>query len=542
MATVRALFLALLVLALPAAACAGSALSGAVRTTAEGPMEGVLVSAHAAGSVITITVATDAQGHYEFPAERLAPGDYSLTIRALGYRLSRACIAHVATDGETHQDLDLEPISDITGQMTNAEWFASMPGTLEDKRPLIECMSCHTLERIVKSTYTADQWIDIFKRMANYANNTTQAQVQRRVVEREVREDRMRKVGAYLASVNRSRSPSWPWSLKTLPRPNGAATHMLVTEYDLPRSTIAPHDVRTDADGMIWYSNFSEPFLGRLDPRTGAHREYAYPLLKPDQPTGSLDLEPDEDGNLWLALMFQGGLARFDRKSETFKLFPVPPELNNAATQQSMVMPWRSHRDGYVWTNDVARQSVMRVDLATGRYELIDPFKSLPRGGSHSPYGLAADDDNNLWFMDFGDENIVKIDARTLAATIFPTPTRASRPRRVMFDGQRLWFASFAANKLGMFDIKAETFKEWDAPTPHSYPYDAFLDKEGMLWSGNMASDRILRMNPQTGAAVEYLLPRPTNVRRIFVDNTTTPPTLWAGSNHGASIVRLELR
>jgi len=31
-----------------------------------------------------------------------------------------------------------------------------------------------------------------------------------------------------------------------------------------------------------------------------------------------------------------------------------------------------------------------------------------------------------------------------------------------------------------------------------------------------------------------------TNIRRVFVDNRTTPPTFWVGNNHGASIVRLE--
>ena len=36
------------------------------------------------------------------------------------------------------------------------------------------------------------------------------------------------------------------------------------------------------------------------------------------------------------------------------------------------------------------------------------------------------------------------------------------------------------------------------------------------------------------------MLPKDTNIRRVFVDNTTTPVTLWAGSNHGASIVKLE--
>ena len=38
----------------------------------------------------------------------------------------------------------------------------------------------------------------------------------------------------------------------------------------------------------------------------------------------------------------------------------------------------------------------------------------------------------------------------------------------------------------------------------------------------------------------EYLLPRFTNIRRVFVDNSTTPVTFWVGNNHGASIIKLE--
>jgi virginiamycin B lyase len=35
-------------------------------------------------------------------------------------------------------------------------------------------------------------------------------------------------------------------------------------------------------------------------------------------------------------------------------------------------------------------------------------------------------------------------------------------------------------------------------------------------------------------------LPRETNMRRVFVDNSTTPPTFWVGNNHRAAIVKLE--
>ena len=59
-------------------------------------------------------------------------------------------------------------------------------------------------------------------------------------------------------------------------------------------------------------------------------------------------------------------------------------------------------------------------------------------------------------------------------------------------------------------------------------------------WTGSMINDRVVRLDTKTGRFTEYLLPKTTNIRRVFVDNNTTPPTFWAGSNHGANIIKLE--
>ena len=497
-------------------------------------MEGVLVSARRAGSTITHTVVSGRDGRFAFPGGSLSAGRQELSIRAVGYELE----APAAADAGANVEVRLRRAKDLAAQLTNTEWLMSMPGTSEQKRPLIECMSCHTYERIARSRYSADELVGVLKRMATYANNSTTSKPQKRAVDRKFEEDALRKLADYLASVNLSKG-AWAYPLKTLPRPSGPATRVLITEYDLPRKTIAPHDVRTDAKGMVWYSNFSENILGRLDPATGANKDFPYPTAKPGAPTGALCLEADADGNLWLSGMFQTGLVRFDVKSETFRHFDLPKEMNSDAAQQSMVMPGRSRVDGKVWSNEVSKQSILRLDLASGRYEAFDVFRSLP--GPHAPYGLVADAANNLYFMDFGGESIGRLDAKTGQASIYPTPTKRSRPRRTMMDAQgRVWFAEFAANKVAMFDPKEETFREWDAPTPHTYPYDVYLDRNGELWSGSMSGDRVLRLDPKTGASVEYLLPRPTNIRRVFVDNSTTPVTFWAGSNHGAAIVRLQ--
>jgi hypothetical protein len=66
---------------------AQNALSGKVTSAEEGAMEGVLVSAKKEGATITITVVSDAQGQFSFPASRLDAGKYAISIRAIGYDL-----------------------------------------------------------------------------------------------------------------------------------------------------------------------------------------------------------------------------------------------------------------------------------------------------------------------------------------------------------------------------------------------------------------------------------------------------------------------
>jgi virginiamycin B lyase len=538
---------ALLVQAVPQAfAAAGAvALTGQVTSAKEGKMEGVLVSAKKAGSTITITVVSDKQGNYRFPASKLEPGQYAMRIRATGYDLDGNVTANVVAQKPTTVNLKLRPTQDLAAQMTNAEWLASMPGTQQQKNILLGCVSCHTLERIVRSKYDTEGFLATVQRMSTYANQSTPLNPQKRLTTRDtdvVGEDRARVQRAqaeFLSSINLSQSSTWSYALKPFPRPKGKATQVVITEYDLPRPTIEPHDVVVDGDGMAWYSNFGGQTLGRIDPRTGKHTEYPVPELKKGSPIGMLSLRNDREDNLWIGMMYQSAIAKFDRKSEKFETFMIPAELNKANTQVNMTSPMNIGVDGKVWTQNNGFAGVHRIDLKTGKWETWEPFKAAPVG--HNIYDVVADSQNNAFFTDIGKEHIGRIDAKTGEITMYETPTKNSGPRRAMMDAQdRLWFGEYRANAIGMFDTRSNEFKEWKLPGPWSQPYDVAVDKNGHAWTGSMINDRITRLDPKTGEFTEYLLPKSTNVRRVFVDSTTTPVTFWVGSNHGASIVKLE--
>src|SRR5580704_13378018 len=148
-------------------------LSGQV-TGQQGPMEGVLVTAKKNGSTVAYTVVSDAAGHYGFPAGKLESGEYTLRIRAVGFDLDGANkdgALKTEIDGSKANaaDLKLKKTRNLPAQLTNAGWMMSMPGTEDQKAQLLNCVGCHTVERIVRSTHDADEFTQVVYRMMNYA-------------------------------------------------------------------------------------------------------------------------------------------------------------------------------------------------------------------------------------------------------------------------------------------------------------------------------------------------------------------------------------
>ena len=218
-----------------------SALTGRVTSAKEGAMEGVVVSAKKVGSTITFSVPTDDKGHFSFPASKLQPGQYVLSIRAIGYDLEGPRSADVPAGQTANIEIKLAPTKNLPKQMSNAEWFASIPGTNEDKKALLNCVSCHNLDRIVRSQYDGEQFVEIFNRMIGYYPGSTPEHPQRLVgdARRSLGQGPgMRTVAEYLASINLSKE-TWSYPLETLPRLTGRSNRVIVTEYGLPRRLIA---------------------------------------------------------------------------------------------------------------------------------------------------------------------------------------------------------------------------------------------------------------------------------------------------------------
>ena len=522
-------------------------LNGQVSSTEEGNMEGVLVSAKKDGATVSVTVVTNEKGQYSFPAGRLTAGKYTITTRAAGYDLVGPKTAEVPASGAATADLKLAKARNVINKLSSGEWLNSIPGGDAQKNFMGGCVGCHTLQRVLTSSYNAEEFEQIFTRMSRYSPGSQPTHVQPllpgpRGERPAVTGAAAKAAAAYLASITLGNPSAPEYAFKMFPRPTGKSTHVVITEYDLPRKEAMPHDVIVDQDGQVWYSDFGSQFVGVMDQKTGAVKDIAIPVLKPEQPKGGLDIEFEPgQRNVWLSMMYQAGITKIDRKTHEVKAYGFPKDWQSPSTQASMVSPQHSDIDGKVWTNNQEDHSSYRLDVKTGQFENMGQNKD-PSGKQISAYGMPTDKINNLYQLEFGGQSIGYRDVKTDKVTIFRTPLANSKPRRGRVDAEnRLWFAEYGSNAIGMFDPATAKIREWQLPTKWSMPYDAVPTKDSTeVWTGSMLNDHVARVDVKTGQVTEYLLPRTTNIRRVFVEETGPRPVLWVGSNHGASIVKVE--
>ena len=292
-----------------------------------------------------------------------------------------------------------------------------------------------------------------------------------------------------MAELDQSkRGSGWDYPLKTLPRPTGRATQVIITEYDLPRADIQPHDVIVDADGIVWYSNFGEQISAARPEDRQAHGIPGAAAPKKGWPTGTLDLESDQDGNMWMGMMYQGAIASSTRK--TREVSDVVPAAGDAERRD----PGQHGRPADTRTSTArsgrrttASRGIHRVDLKTGKWETSSRSGRRRTAAAqhlrrHLRLARTTSGSSTI-----GGENIGKIDAKTDEgdAVSRRRPSARARAAAVMDDaGPPLVRRIRRRQASACSTPRPRNSRSGRMPTPCSAPYDVALDKNGDVWTG----------------------------------------------------------
>ncbi len=551
-------------------------LQGKVRSADGKPMEGVAVSARSQGKTFTTSVFTDRDGDYYFPA--LSDGQYQIWAQAVGFQMALAGQV-LASGKKIPQNFTLKPVQDFHMQLSGTEWANSLPGdTPEDRRmrDIVHnnCSGCHLTGYVLAKRFDSAGWGIILNTMLNHKMEPGAPNFKLITAYKE-------DLAGFLTKV---RGPAQsPLQFKPLPRLTGESAAVVVTEYDIPSGddpnfTLVPdgsnwaegiatmgeaevlHDALIAKDGNVYFSDNDTPerTIGRLDPKTGRVTGFKLPD-KDGFAVRTHGTWVDPKGNVWFTNGTEGTMVMFDPKTEQFKRFPRQMADGIGKVGGGLEVDSK----GMIWTS--ANIGAIRLNPQTGEYT---DYKSITKGGS--PYGVTVDAEDNAWVAQLGADRLMVINGKNgevgevaltpmmdgvsakdreigerSGAITNAAPLYQKGPRRLSADrnGDAVWVAEFWAGQLAKIDIHTRKVTEYKVPYRYSHPYAVVIDKNHMVWVCLMNSDRIAKFNPYTEQFTEYPLPSLcTNVRRLDVDNTTDPPTLWVPYTGINKIARVQFR
>ncbi|HKF25545.1 MAG TPA: hypothetical protein VKB24_06200 [Candidatus Acidoferrum sp.] len=279
------------------------------------------------------------------------------------------------------------------------------------------------------------------------------------------------------------------------PAPPVAALNVNIREWDVPTKGAHPHDPAVAPDGSLWFTEQMVSKLGRLDPATGAFREY--PLKgSNDGPHG---LVADSDGNIWYTGNFAAHIGKLDPRSGEITQYKMPdPKAEDPHTAV-----FDAH--GTLWFTVQVGNLVGRLDPKNGKIEL----REVPTKDAR-PYGIQINSKGIPFFCEFGTNKMASIDPQTLQIREYPLP-QGARPRRMAIAADdKVYFTDYQGGNLGRLDVATGAVKMWPSPAGSgSNPYGIVISPDGMVWysESGVKPNTLVRFNPRTEEFARATIP-----------------------------------
>jgi virginiamycin B lyase len=486
-----------------AATARGATVTGTVRGSNGEAFKGAFVEAQNIKNRITVNVLTDKDGRYHF--DRLSAGEYSLRIRAVGYRSDPRSPVRLTANGKASFDWSLQPAPVRWTDLSFYQGDHLMPAGRGKELIEEHCLECHAFQtKMAGVSRDEEGW----KSAVNFMREAMHYRLTA------FRDDDAPIVTAYLNGLF-GQDSKLPRDLRDMPEYNNLihapftdeAVKIVYVTYELPGPNRMPFSAAPDRDGNMWIPYFSlVDSIAKLNPKTGEVEEFRVPY---QGTAGIHSAVPAPDGTVWLAEQGSNRIGKWDPTTKQISEYqdaylPGKEGIGPGGSKHTV----RIDPQGNVWATG---SPLTKYDRETGKFVR---FPDVP-----SAYGIALAKDGTPWFAEFNPNGkIGKVDPESGKVTKYTVPTPKAWPRRIQVDKDGIvWFAEFeGGGKIARFDPKTETFKEYPLPGRSPSPYAFDIDQNGRMWYSNMHEDVIGCLDPKTGQVLEYPLPFSENTMREF--------------------------
>jgi PAS domain S-box-containing protein len=299
------------------------------------------------------------------------------------------------------------------------------------------------------------------------------------------------------------------------------------------RGEMAFHE---DSFGVLWIVHVTGGGLAAYDRKTNTLTQYSFHTahLSDALPTGMTAVLEDRDGNLWFGTMGDG-LLKFDRKGRRFIRYRNDP-ANPESLGEDNVYSLFQDREGNIWVG----LHMMAPNHFAPRPPLFEKFKHQP-GNADSfsgtmVNGIYEDRQGVLWIS--GINALNRVDRKTGKYTFYRIegPQVNWRPTAMIEDRSGFLWVGSDGHGLVRFDPRTGQFEAFrhSLMDRSSFSNDLvtrlLIDRAGRLWATTY--DGLNRFDPVTSRFTVYKADKESDAE-VDLDLKQGPEgALWIGTDY----------
>lgn len=272
-------------------------------------------------------------------------------------------------------------------------------------------------------------------------------------------------------------------------------------EWTVPTLGQRSRDPLQTADGTIWWNGQFISLVGRLNPTTGAMKEF-----KLDPASRPHSIVDDAAGNIWYLGNGNGTIGKLVPATGEITVFKMP----DPAARDPHTGIFDKH--GTLFFTLQQSNMVGRLVPSTGDITLI----TLPTPRA-LPYGLKQNSQGTIWIAYNGAGKLASMDPVTMEVREHALPDPATRARRLAITSDdTVWFVNSSLGRLGRLNPKTGEVKEWRSPSgARSHPY-AIEVIDDIIWynESGQRPDALVRFDPKTERFQSWAVPSGVGIIR----------------------------
>ena len=309
-----------------------------------------------------------------------------------------------------------------------------------------------------------------------------------------------------------------------------------ITEYKAPQNSLLLDPVYQASTNSIWVGD-SLPGSGRLWKFDIENKNYqVYTINGINLITLSV-FEPKNPNILWFIDPTSNLLGKFNTDTNKTETYELP--------KKGVISGLTIDNSDNIWMSIIQDNSLLKFDINKKNFETF----RIPTENSRPSSPIYDENNNYIWFAE-SIGKIGRLDIQTKTISEYPNVTESntlertilSEPTALLLDGKNsnLYISDHEKNSVIQFNTFTSVFKEYHLTDINGLAFGMALDVYDNLWIAQHVSDTLAILDPNTGETINIDVPTSNSFVQYLV--TDSKKDIWFAEQRGNALGKVTIK